>query len=119
MGIKGTTSVAPMRGCAPECFVRSISSAAFPTPRRAASATASGSPGQRHDAAVMVRIALTVEQEHTRNFAHRSDDCVDFRGITAFGKIRHTLDESFHEIQLLEWMTVPRFIVRLQRFTPK
>src|SRR5580704_5060203 len=44
MGINGTTSVAPIRGCAPECFVRSISSAALPTPRRAASATASGSP---------------------------------------------------------------------------
>src|SRR5580693_3376343 len=43
-GMNGTTSVAPMRGCAPECLVRSISSAAFPTPRRAASATASGSP---------------------------------------------------------------------------
>src|SRR5271167_4983199 len=43
-GIKGTTSVAPIRGCAPECLVRSINSAAFPTPRRAASATASGSP---------------------------------------------------------------------------
>src|ERR1700689_3279341 len=43
-GMNGTTSVAPMRGCAPECLVRSISSAAFPTPRNAASATASGSP---------------------------------------------------------------------------
>src|SRR5580658_5154606 len=43
-GMNGTTSVAPMRGCAPECLVRSISSAAFPTPRSAASATASGSP---------------------------------------------------------------------------
>src|SRR6202041_3575300 len=44
MGINGTTSAEPIRGCAPECMVRSISSAAFPTPRRAASATASGSP---------------------------------------------------------------------------
>src|SRR5271156_20894 len=43
-GMNGTTSVAPMRGCAPECLVRSISSAALPTPRSAASATASGSP---------------------------------------------------------------------------
>src|SRR6202142_3407589 len=44
IGMNGTTSVAPIRGCAPECLVRSINSAAFPTPRRAASATASGSP---------------------------------------------------------------------------
>src|SRR5580658_6271858 len=43
-GMNGTTSVAPMRGCAPECLVRSISSAALPTPRSAAAATASGSP---------------------------------------------------------------------------
>src|SRR5580658_132643 len=42
--MNGTTSVAPMRGCAPVCRVRSISSAALPTARTAASATASGSP---------------------------------------------------------------------------
>src|SRR5882672_7414198 len=44
MGINGSTSVAPTRGCAPVCFVRSINSIALPVPRRAASATASGSP---------------------------------------------------------------------------
>src|ERR1017187_4244302 len=44
--MKGTTSVAPMRGCAPLCCVRSINSCALPTPRRAASATASGSPAR-------------------------------------------------------------------------
>src|SRR5882757_6523641 len=44
MGINGSTSVAPTRGCAPLCFVRSISSTALPVPRSAASATASGSP---------------------------------------------------------------------------
>jgi len=37
IGMKGTTSAAPMRGCAPSCFVRSINSAALPTPRMAAS----------------------------------------------------------------------------------
>src|SRR5258708_31694078 len=44
MGINGSTSVAPTRGCAPWCFVRSISSMALPVPSSAASATASGSP---------------------------------------------------------------------------
>src|SRR6266446_4753983 len=46
MGMKGTTSVAPIRGCAPLCLVKSISSSALPTPSSAASATASGSPAR-------------------------------------------------------------------------
>ena len=56
---------------------------------------------QRYDATIVVSITFAVEEKHTRNFAHRSDDCIDFRGITAFGKIRHTLDESFHEFSWL------------------
>ena len=44
MGISGITSTAPMRGCSPVCFVRSISSAAFLASFTAASTTASGSP---------------------------------------------------------------------------
>ena len=43
-GISGSTSVAPMRGCAPLCLRMSISSAAFFTPAKAASTTASGEP---------------------------------------------------------------------------
>ena len=37
MGMNGITSVAPMRGCAPWWHLRSISSAALPTPQMAAS----------------------------------------------------------------------------------
>src|ERR1035438_454062 len=44
IGMNGITSAAPSRGCAPVCLVRSISSAALPTPRIAASATFTGSP---------------------------------------------------------------------------
>ena len=44
MGMNGTTSAAPMRGCAPWCVVRSISATAFSTERKAASATAAGGP---------------------------------------------------------------------------
>ena len=36
-GMKGQTSVAPMRGCSPVWVVRSISSAAFAIPAKAAS----------------------------------------------------------------------------------
>src|SRR5580765_3996292 len=43
-GMNGITSVAPMRGCTPLCCVRSMSSAALPAARMAASATASGLP---------------------------------------------------------------------------
>ena len=44
IGISGSTSVAPMRGCAPLWRRMSISSAARFTPAKAASTTASGSP---------------------------------------------------------------------------
>src|SRR5437660_1133050 len=46
IGINGSTSVAPTRGCAPVCFVRSINSMALPVHSNAASATASGSPAR-------------------------------------------------------------------------
>ena len=41
-GTNGRTSVAPMRGCCPECVRRSINSVAFVTARSAASTTTSG-----------------------------------------------------------------------------
>ena len=44
IGTKGTTSVAPIRGCSPLCLVRSINSDAAFTALNAASSTASGSP---------------------------------------------------------------------------
>ena len=44
IGTNGTTSVAPMRGCSPSCWLRSINSAALVMPRYAASSTASGVP---------------------------------------------------------------------------
>ena len=58
-------------------------------------------PGPRNYAAIVISVTFAIEEKHTRNFAHRSNDCVDFRGITAFGKIRYTLDESFHEFSCL------------------
>ena len=44
IGIRGSTSVAPMRGCAPLWRRMSIVSAARFTPRKAASTTSSGDP---------------------------------------------------------------------------
>ena len=43
-GMKGMTSVAPMRGCPPLCFSMSISSAALAQQANAACLTAWGSP---------------------------------------------------------------------------
>src|SRR5208283_2381878 len=43
-GTNGTTSAAPIRGCTPFCWFRSISCAARPTPRTADSKTAIGDP---------------------------------------------------------------------------
>ena len=42
--MKGTTSVAPMRGCAPLCLVRSIFSRAHAIPAKAASTARSTEP---------------------------------------------------------------------------
>src|SRR3974390_1057954 len=75
MGMKGTTSAAPMRGCAPRCLVRSIRATAFSTARKAASATAGG--GLRDG----------------KNGLH---DGVYFGGVAAFGKVGYTLDELAH-----------------------
>ncbi len=44
IGIKGTTSVAPILGCSPLWFRKSISSVAFLIPSKTASKTWSGSP---------------------------------------------------------------------------
>ena len=46
IGTRGQTSVAPIRGCSPECLRMSISSAAFRIARKAASTTASGGPAK-------------------------------------------------------------------------
>ena len=44
MGTKGQTSVAPIRGCSPECLLMSMSSDAFLMAKKAASITSSGVP---------------------------------------------------------------------------
>ncbi len=66
MGINGTTSAAPMRGWAPWCVVRSISSTALATPRTAASVTAAGGAHEGEDAAIMVGVRLAVEKHDFR-----------------------------------------------------
>src|SRR5437773_3590810 len=87
MGINGSTSVAPTRGCAPLCFVKSINSMALPVPSSAASATASGSPAnvttERLWSASISRsstytpgtllIAATRSEEHTSELQSHHD----------------------------------------------
>jgi hypothetical protein len=73
-------------------MVRSISSAAFPTPRIAASAMISD---ERYDTAVVVGVHLAVEQEDARDL-HRFNDCVNFGLIAAFGKVWDTFDQCGH-----------------------
>ena len=51
---------------------------------------------QRDHAAVVVRVAFVVEQIYAANLAHGRDDRVDFGRVAAFGKIRNTLNNSFH-----------------------
>ena len=70
---------------------------------------------QRNDAAVMVDVALVGKHEHVRHFADGGENGLDLGRIATFGKIRNAFNERFH----LEWITTPRFMVKLQRFTPK
>ena len=78
-----------------------------------------GFAGERDHAAIVVRVAFAVEQEDAGNFAHGRDDGVHFGGIAAFGEIRNAFDEALHGYSFFVWITAPRFMVRLQRFTPK
>ena len=58
-----------------------------------------GLAGDGHHAAVMVRVAFTVQQVHARNFAHGRHDGVHFGRVAPFGKIGNAFDESFHGVR--------------------
>ena len=103
MGMKGTTSVAPTRGCAPECCVRSISSDGAAHSANDGFGDSFRLAGEGDDAAVVVRIAFTVEQVDAGDFAHGGDDGVDLGQIAAFGKIRNAFDEALHGGGWLQW----------------
>ena len=67
MGMKGTTSAAPMRGCAPWCAVRSISSTAFATPTQRGIGHRGGRPYEGEDRAIVVGVRFAVQQDHFGN----------------------------------------------------
>ena len=78
-----------------------------------------GFSDKRDHAAIVVRVAFTVEEEDAGNLAHGRDDGFHFGGIAALGEIRNAFDEALHGYIFFVWITAPRFMVRLQRFTPK
>jgi hypothetical protein len=57
-----------------------------------------GLSGERDDAAVVVGIALAIEQINTRNFTHGRNDGIHFGDVATFREIGNALDESFHGI---------------------
>ncbi len=51
---------------------------------------------ERNDAAVVIRVALAVEDVDAFDGLHRGDERVNLRGVAAFGKIRHAFNQTFH-----------------------
>src|SRR5580698_9687650 len=96
-GTNGITSVAPMRGCTPRCTVRSISSAALPAARTAASTTASGRP-----AMVTTERLWSLSMDQSSKETQCVNDGVHLFTIGALGEIRHALDDDLvHKTSVL------------------
>ena len=93
MGMNGTTSAAPMRGCAPWCWVRSISSTAFSTAAEGGVGNGGGRADERQDAAVMVGVLFAIEEDHFGNGEDGLDDGVDLGGVAPLGEIGDALDQ--------------------------
>ena len=111
IGMNGTTSAAPMRGCAPWCCVRSMTSTAFSTLRIGRLCNGGGRSDEGQDAAVVIGVLFAVEQHHIRDGEDALDDRIDFGGVAPFGKIRNTLDQlSCHVHILARGPAAPRAI---------
>ncbi len=96
MGMKGMTSAAPSRGCAPVCFVRSINSAALPDAANYGFLHLHGIAHQRDDAAIMVGVHLAIEKVNAIHL-HGFKDGVNFGLVAAFREVRNTFDECRHK----------------------
>jgi hypothetical protein len=55
-----------------------------------------GFSSESDDATVVVGVHFVVEDVNAGNAAHGLDDGVDIGAIATFGKVRHTLNQSFH-----------------------
>ncbi len=94
MGMNGTTSAAPMRGCTPEWSIEVDQLDGLPDGAQGRFAHRFGSAGKGQHGAVVVGVQLAVEDDDARHGAHGLDQGVHLRGVPAFGKIRHALDQS-------------------------
>ncbi len=56
---------------------------------------------QRDYAAVMVGVHFAIQHIYARHTAHRRDNGIDLRGVAAFAKIGHALNQSFHRFGFL------------------
>ena len=92
MGMKGTTSAAPMRGCAPWCRgevdqLRGLADAA-----NGGFLDGVALADQRDHAAIVVGIHFAIEKKDAGNL-HGFDDGVDLGRIPAFRKIGNTFNQ--------------------------
>src|ERR1700722_11088239 len=93
MGMKGTTSLAPMRARVSR-QVDKFRGLAHAANRGLLNGLALAD--QRDDAAVVVGVHFTVEQVDAGHF-HGVDDGVNFGLVAALRKIRNTFDERGHK----------------------
>ena len=93
IGTSGTTSAAPMRGCAPSCRRRSIRSRAHPTPATQPVDQLRLRADEREDGAVVVRVGVDVQQPGARARQSRADR-VDRPAVASFGEVRHRLERQ-------------------------
>ena len=91
-GTNGTTSAAPIRGCTPLCRVRSISRAAWMTPRTAASTTAAGGPAK----VTTERLCAASRDQSSRRTPppHGRNDLCNLGDVRALGEVGHAFDEA-------------------------
>ena len=92
-GTNGTTSTAPMRGCAPVCVRMSIAAMAARADARSASCERPGLADEAHDEPVVVRIRAAIEQAHAGAERERRDDRLDHLGPASLAVVGDALVE--------------------------
>ena len=51
---------------------------------------------ERDDTAIVIRVAVTIEDRGPRNVAHRGDQSLDSRVVPALGKVGNAFNEAVH-----------------------
>ena len=101
IGMNGTTSVAPTRGCAPVCFVQIDQLHRFARAAEGRFRHGVRFAGQRDHAAVVIGVHLAIEHIHTRDAAHCERLRSTFAGSRPSEKFgTHSISRFIAEVSL-------------------